>query len=255
MLELRGVHTYYGLSHVLHDVSLQLNKGEAVSLIGRNGAGKTTLMRTIMQLTPPAAGSVTCNDVALNGLKPHTIYKMGVKLVPQGRKVFPKLTVEENLRLALIGQKVAEWKSELNNAYDLFPILGTRRHQKVRGLSGGERQMLAIARALLGNTSVVLMDEPTEGLAPIVVRELRDFLLNLKKTGLAILLAEQNVKMALSVCDRHYILEKGEIRFSGTTDDLNRNDAVLMQTLGVTSDSSVGDLERDVQLTTERKMP
>ncbi len=255
MLALKGVHTYYGLSHVLHDVSLQLKKGEAVSLIGRNGAGKTTLMRTIMQLTPPAQGSVTCRDIALNGLKPHMVYKMGVKLVPQGRQVFPKLTVEENLRLALIGQKVADWKSELDGAYELFHVLGVRRHQKVRGLSGGERQMLAIARALLGSTSVVLMDEPTEGLAPIVVRELRDFLLNLKKTGLAILLAEQNVKMALSVCDRHYILEKGEIRFSGTTEDLNRNDAVLMQTLGVTSNSAPIIPECDVEQTTERKMP
>jgi branched-chain amino acid transport system ATP-binding protein len=255
MLVLKAVHTYYGLSHVLHDVSLHLNKGEAVSLIGRNGAGKTTLMRTIMQLTPPAEGQVMLGDMALNGMKPHTIYKKGVKLVPQGRKVFPKLTVEENLRLALIGQKVADWKSELDRAYALFHVLGVRRHQKVRGLSGGERQMLAIARALLGNTSVVLMDEPTEGLAPIVVRELRDFLLKLKETGLAILLAEQNVKMALSVCDRHYILEKGEIRFSGTTADLNRNDAVMMQTLGVTSNSAPVIPECDVQPTTERKMP
>jgi branched-chain amino acid transport system ATP-binding protein len=255
MLAMNGVHTYYGLSHVLHDVSLQLEKGEAVSLIGRNGAGKTTLMRTIMQLTPPSQGLVTCRGIALNGLKPHTVYKMGVKLVPQGRQVFPKLTVEENLKLALIGQKVADWKSELDRAYGLFHVLGVRRHQKVRGLSGGERQMLAIARALLGSTSVVLMDEPTEGLAPIVVRELRDFLLNLKKTGLAILLAEQNVKMALSVCDRHYILEKGEIRFSGTTEDLNRNDAVLMQTLGVTSNSVPIIPECDVEQTTERKMP
>jgi branched-chain amino acid transport system ATP-binding protein len=255
MLSLKGVHTYYGLSHVLHDVSLQLNQGEAVSLIGRNGAGKTTLMRTIMQLTPPAEGQVMLGEVALNGLKPHTIYKMGVKLVPQGRKVFPKLTVEENLRLALMGQKVKDWKSALDTAYKLFPILGERCRQTVRGFSGGERQMLAIARALLGSTSVVLMDEPTEGLAPIVVRELRDVLLTLKKTGLAILLAEQNVKMALSVCDRHYILEKGEIRFSGTTEDLNRNDAVLMQTLGVTSNSAPAIPECDVQQTTERKMP
>jgi branched-chain amino acid transport system ATP-binding protein len=255
MLALEGVHTYYGLSHVLQGVNLHLSKGEAVSLIGRNGAGKTTLMRTIMQLTPSAKGSVRWGDVSLCGLKPHMVYKMGVKLVPQGRKVFPKLTVEENLRLALIGQKVSDWKSELDRAYGLFHALGVRRHQKVRGLSGGERQMLAIARALLGNTSVVLMDEPTEGLAPIVVRELRDFLLELKKTGLAILLAEQNVKMALSVCDRHYILEKGEIRFSGTTEDLNRNDAVLRQTLGVTSNSATVNLESDVQPTTERKMP
>jgi branched-chain amino acid transport system ATP-binding protein len=169
------------------------------------------------------------------GLKPHSIYKMGIKLVPQGRKVFPKLTVEENLQLALVGQKVNDNRAELEKAYDRFEALSTRRHQKVQGLSGGERQMLAIARALVGNTTVVLMDEPTEGLAPIVVRELRDFLLELKKTGISILLAEQNVKMALSVCDRHYILEKGEIRFSGSTEDLSRNNGVLMQTVGVIS--------------------
>lgn len=235
MLEIKGVHTYYGLSHVLHGVDVYLQKGEAVSLIGRNGAGKTTLMRTIMQLTPAAQGSVTSDNVNLVGLKPHNIYKMGIKLVPQGRKVFPKLTVEENLQLALVGQKVNDNRVELEKAYDRFEALGTRRHQKVQGLSGGERQMLAIARALVGNTTVVLMDEPTEGLAPIVVRELRDFLLELKKTGISILLAEQNVKMALSVCDRHYILEKGEIRFSGSTEELSSNNGVLMQTVGVIS--------------------
>ncbi len=234
MLQVKEVHTYYGLSHVLHGVDMSLRKGEAVSLIGRNGAGKTTLMRTIMQLTPAAQGAVTSNSVSLVGLKPHAIYKMGIKLVPQGRRVFPKLTVEENLQLALVGQKVNNAKQELQKAYDRFQALAIRRNQKVQGLSGGERQMLAIARALVGNTKMILMDEPTEGLAPIVVRELRDFLLELKKTGIAILLAEQNVKMALSVCDRHYILEKGEIRFSGTTEDLACNNGVLMQTLGVT---------------------
>lgn len=234
MLKVKGVHTYYGLSHVLHGVEMYLQKGEAVSLIGRNGAGKTTLMRTIMQLTPAAQGSVTSENVNLVGLKPHAVYKMGIKLVPQGRKVFPKLTVEENLQLALVGQKVNNTREELEKAYKRFEALSTRRNQKVQGLSGGERQMLAIARALVGNTTVVLMDEPTEGLAPIVVRGLRDFILELKKTGISILLAEQNVKMALSVCDRHYILEKGEIRFSGSTEDLACNDGVLMQTLGVT---------------------
>jgi branched-chain amino acid transport system ATP-binding protein len=235
MLEVRGVHTFYGASHVLHGVDIGVAKGEAVSLIGRNGAGKTTLMRTIMQLTPPAEGTVTALGVELTKLKPHNIYRMGIKLVPQGRKVFPKLTVEENLQLALVGQKSNNTRVELEKAYGHFPALVERRHQRVRMLSGGERQMLAIARALLGNTSVVLMDEPTEGLAPIVVREVRDALMDLKKTGLAILLAEQNVKMALSVCDRHYILEKGEMRFSGTTEELARNEAILMQTLGVTS--------------------
>jgi branched-chain amino acid transport system ATP-binding protein len=235
MLEVNNVHTFYGPSHILHGVQMTLEKGEAVSLIGRNGAGKTTLMRTIMQLTPAAEGTITSNSADLTRLRPHDIYRMGIKLVPQGRRVFPKLTVEENLQLALIGQKVSDSASELRKAYERFEILGRRRHQKVRGLSGGERQMLAIARALLGNTTLVLMDEPSEGLAPIVVREVRDFIIDLKKTGLAILLAEQNVKMALSACDRHYILEKGEVRFSGSTEDLTRNDDVLMQTLGVTS--------------------
>jgi len=235
MLEVKGVHTFYGASHVLHGVDIDVTKGEAVSLIGRNGAGKTTLMRTIMQLTPPAEGSVIALGVDLRKLKPHNIYRMGIKLVPQGRKVFPKLTVEENLELALVGQRGNNTRAELEKAYERFSALGARRHQRVRMLSGGERQMLAIARALLGKTAVVLMDEPTEGLAPIVVREVRDSLTDLKKTGLAILLAEQNVKMALSVCDRHYILEKGEMRFSGSTEDLTQNEAILMQTLGVTS--------------------
>jgi len=237
MLEVKAVHTYYGPSHVLHGVDLSLQSGEAISLVGRNGAGKTTLMRSIMQLTRSSRGSITFNGADLTRLKPHEVYKLGIKLVPQGRRVFPKLTVEENLQLALMGQKVESPTAELEKAYERFEVLGRRKNRKVRGLSGGERQMLAIARALLGTTNLLLMDEPTEGLAPIIVRELRDFILELKKTGLAILLAEQNVKMALSACDRHYILEKGEMRFSGTTDELAVNDDVLIQALGVTSKS------------------
>lgn len=237
MLDVQHVHTFYGPSHILHGVDLSLQRGEAVSLIGRNGAGKTTLTRSIMQLTPPTEGVITFDGVDLTKLKPHNIYKMGIKLVPQGRRVFPKLTVEENLQLALIGQKVDDPTAELAKAYERFEVLGRRKHQKVRGLSGGERQMLAIARGLLGSTTLLLMDEPSEGLAPIVVRELHDFVLELKKTKLAILLAEQNVKMAVSACDRHYILEKGEIRFSGSTADLSANDHVLVQTLGVTTAS------------------
>ncbi len=237
MLEVKGLHTFYGPSHILHGVDLSVESGEAISLVGRNGAGKTTLMRSIMQLTRPSRGSITSNGWDLTRLKPHDIYKLGIKLVPQGRRVFPKLTVEENLQLAMMGQKVQSPTAELQKAYERFEVLGKRRKQKVRGLSGGERQMLAIARALLGMTTLLLMDEPSEGLAPIIVRELRDFILELKQTGLAILLAEQNVKMALSACDRHYILEKGEMRFSGTTEQLSINDEVLIQTLGVTTKS------------------
>ncbi|RJX33853.1 MAG: ABC transporter ATP-binding protein [Desulfarculus sp.] len=236
MLRLQDVHTYYGPSHVLHGVSLSLAKGEAVSLIGRNGAGKTTLMRSIMQLTPPRQGSISLKDqVELTRLKPHEVFRLGVRLCPQGRGVFPKLTVEENLRLALVSQPKRETHLGVDKAYQLFPVLAEKRHQKVRGLSGGQRQILAIARALMGETSLLLMDEPSEGLAPLIVRELRDLIRQIKKTGITILLAEQNVKMALSACDRHYILEKGDIRFSGTTQELTCQQDILVQTLGVSS--------------------
>ncbi|MBT3255415.1 MAG: ABC transporter ATP-binding protein [Deltaproteobacteria bacterium] len=236
MLHLKDVHTYYGMSHVLHGVNMSLATGEAVSLIGRNGAGKTTLMRTVMQLTPPRSGSILIDgDVDLTQLKPHQVFRHGVRLCPQGRAVFPKLTVEENLELALVAQHVDDPSQEIENTFERFEILGVKRNQKVRELSGGQRQILAVARALLGHTATLLMDEPSEGLAPIMVRELRDLILDIKKTDITILLAEQNVKMALSACDRHYILEKGEIRFSGTTKELSSNEDILIQTLGVSS--------------------
>jgi branched-chain amino acid transport system ATP-binding protein len=233
MLELKGVHTYYGPSHVLHGISLSLKKGEVVSVMGRNGAGKTTLMRTIMALTPARSGQVHFAGLEITHLRPHQVFARGIKLVPQGRRVFAKLTVEENLRLAMVGTKMGDPAQELKNAYARFPILGERKNQRVRSLSGGERQMLAIARGLLGNTTLLLMDEPSEGLAPLVVRELHDSILKIKSEGVTVLLAEQNTKMAVSACDRHYILEKGEIRFEGTTQDISQNGEVMMQYLGV----------------------
>ncbi len=233
MLELKDVHTYYGASHVLHGIGLALEKGEAVSIMGRNGAGKTTLMRTVMALTPARSGQVFLNGAEITHLRPHQIFARGMKLVPQGRRVFAKLTVEENLLLAMIGKKVGDSSGEIKKAYARFPILGERKNQRVRSLSGGERQMLAIARALLGETMLLLMDEPTEGLAPLVVRELRDSILQIKSEKVTVLLAEQNTKMALSACDRHYLLEKGEIRFTGTTEEISKNSQIMMQYLGV----------------------
>jgi len=233
VLELRGVHTYYGSSHILHGIDLSLAKGEAVSVMGRNGAGKTTLMRTIMALTPAYSGQILLTGSVITRRRPHEIFAMGIRLVPQGRRVFARLTVEENLRLAMVGTKVPDQAGELRSAYDRFPVLGERRRQRVRGLSGGERQMLAIARALIGKTMLLLMDEPTEGLAPLVVRELRDCILKIKSEGVTVLLAEQNTKLALSACDRHYILEKGEIRFTGTTEAVSQNGEVMLQYLGV----------------------
>jgi len=234
MLELQNIHTYYGPSHVLYGISLAIKEGEAVSIMGRNGAGKTTLMRTVMALTPARNGKVIFNGCEITNLRPHEIFARGVKLVPQGRRVFAKLTVEENLQLAMVGVKVANPSLELKKAYEHFPILGQRKSQRVRGLSGGERQMLAIARALLGQTHLLLMDEPTEGLAPLVVRGLHGSILQIKSGGVTVLLAEQNTKLALSSCDRHYILEKGEIRFEGTTQAIQQNSEVMMQSLGVT---------------------
>jgi branched-chain amino acid transport system ATP-binding protein len=233
MLVLKDIHTYYGPSHVLHGINLSLQKGEAVSIMGRNGAGKTTLMRTVMALTPPRNGQVVFNGSEITRLRPHEIFAKGVKLVPQGRRVFAKLTVEENLQLAMVGGRRVNTALELKKAYERFPILGQRKTQRVRGLSGGERQMLAIARALLGETLLLLMDEPTEGLAPLVVRGLHDRILSIKAGGVTVLLAEQNTKLALSACERHYILEKGEIRFEGTTQAIRENREVMMQHLGV----------------------
>ncbi len=233
MLRLEDVHTYYGPSHVLHGITLSVGKGEAVSVMGRNGAGKTTLMRTVMALTPAREGKVFFENTEITRLRPHEIFARGVKLGPQGRRVFSKLSVEENLRLAMVGVKVDDSRRELKKSYERYPILGERRNQRARSLSGGERQMLAIARGLVGKTVLLLMDEPTEGLAPLMVRALHDSILQIKEEGVAVLLAEQNTKLALSGCGRHYILEKGEIRFCGTTDDLSRQSDVMMQCLGV----------------------
>lgn len=234
MLEVAEIHTYYAQSHVLHGLSLEVGENEVVSLLGRNGAGKTTTIRSIMGLTPPRRGSIKFQGEEIARTHPYAIFQRGIKLVPQGRRIFPGLTVEENLRLAMIKAEIGDRKGELEKVYERFPILRERRGQKGGHLSGGERQMLAIARALLGRTKLILLDEPTEGLAPVIIRAIKEMIIEIgRRKGVAILLAEQNVPLALGVAARHYIIDKGLVKFTGTTPELRANQDIMKSYLGV----------------------
>ncbi len=230
MLEVHEIHTYYGDSYVLYGVSLRVGPGELVSLLGRNGVGKTTTLRSIIGFTPPRQGRVVLDGRAIQGLAPEQIVRLGVGIVPQGRRVFADLTVWENLRIAARG-KGGGWTIE--SIYDLFPRLREREGINAGVLSGGEQQMLAIGRALMGNHRLILMDEPSEGLSPAVVAEVRDIILKLKKKGLSILLVEQNFTLALSVADRVYVLNKGQVVFEGTPAALAANEPIKARYLGV----------------------
>jgi len=228
MLDVDGVHTYYGESHVLHGVSLQVNAGEAVALLGRNGAGKTTVIRSIVGFTPPRAGRVVFDGRAIQGWPAYRIARAGLALVPQGRRIFAPLSVRENLTL---GARAAGWT--LDRVFDLFPRLRERAEQSGGTLSGGEQQMLAIARALLTNGRLLLLDEPSEGLAPIVVREIGSVVRRLKGERLSILLVEQNYHLALGVADRVYVMSKGQIVYEGTPESLEAREDVKRRYLGV----------------------
>jgi len=223
-LRLDNVSTHYGTSHILFGVSLDVNEGEVVCLLGRNGAGKTTTIRTIMGLVQASSGNITFNGTALNGLAPYAIARLGIGYVPDDRLIFPDLTVRENLEIAAkrgLDMEVRQWTVE--RIYELFPILAPLDGNLGAYLSGGEQQMLTVGRTLMGNPSLVLLDEPVEGVAPLVVKELgRQFRL-LKTMGLTILLSEQNLPFATGISDRAYIIEKGRIRFHGTIEELERN--------------------------------
>jgi branched-chain amino acid transport system ATP-binding protein len=217
LLELSHVETYYGDSHILFDLSLTVEAGEVVCLLGRNGAGKTTTVRSIIGLTPPQSGRITLRGQEVAGLSPYRIARLGIGFVPEDRRVFPNLTVHENLEVArrTWGNGAANpWTEE--RVFELFPILRERRRQAGGTLSGGEQQMLTIARTLMGNPTVLLLDEPSEGLAPLVVEMLRQQLGRLKASGLTIVLAEQNVRFVSELGDRVYILEKGMVRYQGS---------------------------------------
>jgi branched-chain amino acid transport system ATP-binding protein len=228
MLELDNVHAYYGESHVLHGVSMKIDRGEVVSLLGRNGAGKTTTVLTIMGYLVAAPGRVVHDGQDLKGLAPHQVAKRGFGFVPQERGIFPSLTVEENLTVAA---QRGRWTLAL--AYELFPRLAERRGNLGFQLSGGEQQMLSIARALMLNPAVILLDEPSEGLAPLIVEEIVQVLKTLKSEGLAVLLIEQNLRVALDLADRHYVMSKGAVCYTGTTSELEHNERVLSEYLSV----------------------
>ncbi len=238
ILEVEEIHCYYGLSHVVHGVSLELEAGEIVSLLGRNGAGKTTTIQAIVGLVPPRSGAIRLAATPITGRPAHEICRRGVGWVPQGRRIFPNLTVAENFRLATL--KVGK-KSEFDwvrHSYDLFPILRERRGALAATLSGGEQQMLSIARALVGGPRVLLLDEPTEGLSPRVVRDLMRVVKDVAAQGVAVLLAEQNVHMALATAGRHYILDKGVVMAAATTAELEKRQDILAAHLGVSSPKS-----------------
>jgi branched-chain amino acid transport system ATP-binding protein len=235
MLELDNVHTHYGLSHVLQGVTLKVGAGEVVVLCGRNGVGKTTVMKTIAGWVKPSSGTVRFDGTELNPLAPDRICRLGLGLVPEDRRIFPGLTVEENLKLGFLqcpSRSKAESKVVLEQAYERFPRLKERRPQMGTTLSGGEQQMLAMARVMVGSPKLLLIDEPTEGLAPIIVDEIFAIIERLRDDGIPILLVEQNVHRALDVANRFYALERGQVVLQGDASSASARDS-LQQVIAV----------------------
>ena len=232
LLEVEEIHTAYGLSRVLFGISLAIEAGECVSLLGRNGVGKTTTMRSIMGLTPPGTGHVRWQGQEITGWPPHRIARAGIGYVPEDRRIFAELTVWENLEVGdRAARRPGRWT--IDTVGELFPVLRERRDQRGGFLSGGEQQMLTIARTLMGNPELLLLDEPSEGLAPLVVDLLREKIGELKAQGLTILLAEQRVDFALALADRVYVLEKGAVRHSGVAAELRQDKALLDRLLSL----------------------
>ena len=235
MLRLSDVHTYYGKSHILHGVSVEVRPGEVVGLLGRNGVGKSTTLKSVMGLVQPSEGRITFEDRDITGIAPHRVAHLGIAYVPEDRRIFRLLSVLENLRTGLDrpGLSEARRAALLDKVYASFPVLRERRNQLGGTLSGGEQQMLAIARAMVLEPKIILLDEPTEGLMPRMVSQIRDIIDRLHHEGVAILLVEQNVALTLGASNRCYIMEKGLVRHHGPSAELRADPSVIHQYLGV----------------------
>lgn len=231
MLSIEDIHTYYGNSYILQGVSLCVEKGEIVTLLGRNGMGKSTTIKTVMGLVSPRAGRVLLNGVDLVGLKPYAIAQAGVGFVPEDRRTFPSLTVLENLNLPV--KRGLEHGWSLEKVYEFFPKLKERSAHRGFELSGGEQQMLAIARVLRMKSQLILMDEPTEGLAPLLVKAIEEILKQIKREGITTLLVEQNSRFVTNVADRHYVLCHGRIVYEGSNEDFSKQEDVKREHLGI----------------------
>jgi branched-chain amino acid transport system ATP-binding protein len=234
LLTVDDLHTYYGEAHILQGISLTVGEREVVTLIGRNGAGKTTTLRSIMGVASPSQGRIRFGNDEIAGLAPHEIARRGIAWIPEERRVLPNLTVRDNLRLAMLGAGVRDNDGALvAEVYDFFPRLKERDEYRGRFLSGGEQQMLAIARGLVAKPKLMLVDEPTEGLAPILVQNLTAILGEINRRGSTILLVEQNLEVALTLSSRLYVVDQGRIQFAGTPDELRREPTIQQRFLGV----------------------
>jgi len=231
LLEVDKINTYYGISHILFDVSIQVAPGEVVCILGRNGVGKTTLMRSIMGLTAPRSGRLVFNGASIIGKRPFEIARKGIGFVPEDRIIFPDLTVKENLEMGFKKGQQGPW--DFDRVYAMFPRLKERQSQMGGTLSGGEQQMLTIARTLIGNPELLLLDEPSQGLSPLVVKELEGQVRRLKEEGMTILLSEQNSAFTLRLSDRGYILEKGQVKWEGRVEALQEKPEILKRYLGL----------------------
>ena len=234
MLALEEIHTFYGEAHVLHGVSLAVKPGAFVTLLGRNGAGKSTTLRSIMGIVPVGRGRIVFNEHHITNLAPEDIARLGIGYVPEDRRIFPNLTVQENLRLgALGGDGSADRPDAYSEVFRYFPVLADRLSRRGGLLSGGEQQMLAIGRAMVGRPTLMLVDEPTEGLAPLLVKNLVGALREINKRGTTILLVEQNLEVALALSTSLYVIDQGEIQFEGTAEDLRHDTSIQKRLLGV----------------------